>query len=215
MGERPILFTDEMVLAILAGRKTVTRRVGPTWAGVQPGTVLWVRECHAIARKNYWHDWEADQDPEADEPERPSCMECNEVYYRATPRVGLRRWVGPTAPAPDAFQGQPHAMTWLHESTPLKHGPASRVKRWRPSIHMPRWACRLRLVVESVTVERSVLGGGLGQMAVLMPGVTDDEARLEGFADRGAFLDLWRELYPDYNGPVYRVAFHVPEVTRG
>lgn len=159
MGERPILFTDEMVLAILAGRKTVTRRVGPTWAGVQPGTVLWVRECWG----RHVDGW---------------------VAYRATDD------------APD-------------DRSELEG------YRWRPSIHMPRWACRLRLVVESVTVERSVLGGGLGQMAVLMPGVTDDEARLEGFADRGAFLDLWRELYPDYNGPVYRVAFHVPEVTRG
>lgn len=43
-GERPILMMDAMAKAILEGRKTVTRRVGPTWAAVQPGTRLWVRE---------------------------------------------------------------------------------------------------------------------------------------------------------------------------
>ena len=46
MTERPILFMDSMVRAIMGGRKTVTRRVGPTWARVKPGDRLWVREAH-------------------------------------------------------------------------------------------------------------------------------------------------------------------------
>lgn len=231
--EKPILFTDEMVRAILGGQKTVTRRTGPTWAGVQPGTVLWVRECHAIARKNYWHDWEVDRDPDVDEPEQPTCMEAEEVYYRATPRVGLRRWVGPTAPAPDDSQGQPHHMTWLHESTPLSAGPAARVKRWRPYIHMPRWACRLTLEVVSVTREladecgntcvetiedrvRCVLNHCPKVLGCLrVPSVTDEEARREGFASRAAFIALWNKLHPGYLGVIYRVEFRVLEASCG
>ena len=43
--EHGVLFTDEMVLAILRREKTVTRRTGVRWKGVLPGDRLWVREC--------------------------------------------------------------------------------------------------------------------------------------------------------------------------
>lgn len=73
--------------------------------------------------------------------------------------------------------------------------------RWRPSIHMPRWASRLTLEVVSVDLEQ-------WPQAALSPGFVDDaEARREGFPDAAAFAAAWEKLHPAYVGPVYRVAF--------
>ena len=182
MTDRPILFQDEMVRAILDDRKTVTRRVGPTWASVTPATRLWVRECFALpARHNSFspaYIAEACRQAGYSHPWAP-------IWYRAD----------------GSYNG---AIPVLSANDPGEWGGRG---RWRPSIHLPRWACRLELEVVSVTEERCVLGGGLGQMAVLMPGVTDEEARRDGFASRSAFLALWMKLHPDYSGTVYRVEF--------
>ncbi len=43
----PMLFSKPMVLATLAGRKTVTRRLDLRWLKAKPGEVLWGRETHA------------------------------------------------------------------------------------------------------------------------------------------------------------------------
>lgn len=90
--------------------------------------------------------------------------------------------------------------------------PAAGVHRWRPSIHMPRWASRLPLRVVSVRSEWGLLQDGL--CTVRMPYVDDAEARREGVADRAAYLALWESI----NGPVYpewvwRIEFE--EVPRG
>ena len=128
MKERPILFSRDMVRAILYGRKTQTRRPisgldneliqhapelrndGGWWFGngygfyppCRPGDVLWVRETWATTEQAGAHPCDAG------------------AVYRATD------------PDWDEMEG------W----------------KWRPSIHMPRKFARLFLRVESVSVER-------------------------------------------------------------
>src|SRR3990167_10582487 len=48
MSELGIIMQPESVRAIIAGTKTVTRRLGKRWAKVAPGDMLWVRETHCI-----------------------------------------------------------------------------------------------------------------------------------------------------------------------
>ena len=175
---RGVLFMDAMVRAILEGRKTVTRRVGPTWARPRPGDRLWVREAWASAN-----------------PEHPKVRVC----YRAD---GM------------SFGRYQDEDGW-HCAFPETLGiGVPSVKRWRPSIHMPRWACRLELEVVSVTEQYGLAGivlqedpgpdlaGFIGTSAI-----DDEEGRREGFADAAAFRAVWRSMHADHMGPVYRVEF--------
>lgn len=158
---KQILFMDPMVLAILAGTKTVTRRVGRTWASVKPGDRLWVREA--------WRPMELPVEL------------IDGILYRAD-NLFL-----PIASTPAA------AEAWVVAND--RRG--GRTHRWRPSIHMPRWASRLELEVVSVEVQRPPLAH-----------VVDDvEAAREGFANAGAFLAAWVGLHPSHEGPIYRVEF--------
>lgn len=180
MTERPILFSDPMVRAILAGAKTQTRRImkpqptrvdggvpfgdGPKWARATPGSAvigcphgkrgdrLWVREAHYIIG------------------------EYREVFFRATQDSNN----SPT-------------LSWP--------GP------WRPSIHMPRWASRITLEVTGVRcerlrdiseadaqaegVERTVTGDGWSRYA----DSSWEAVGLPPFADaRSSFRSLWEHI---------------------
>ncbi|EPL2028792.1 hypothetical protein L4Z02_000352 [Pseudomonas aeruginosa] len=156
MKERPILFSGPMVRAILEGRKTVTRRVmkpQPDFLGSmvdpntpfktldaglharitcpygEPGDRLWVRET--------WTDvnmcgapalaYRADEDIR-DLMEEPGFLDDRGAFNYDDPRV---------KPYPFAC--------WYAELDQA---------RWRPSIHMPRWASRILLEITSVRVER-------------------------------------------------------------
>lgn len=146
MREHPILFSDEMVRAILEGRKTQTRRVvkpQPEWNGAR-----WV--------------W-----PIPKRAQRPSC---------ATKAVSASREWHAYLPPNCCPYGSPGDRLWVRECwCPRGDGQLAVEKiqrpfyratdgegdtkkpaswRWRPSIHMPRWACRLLLEVTDVRVER-------------------------------------------------------------
>lgn len=71
------------------------------------------------------------------------------------------------------------------------HGEIEEEKRWRPSIHMPRWACRLRLEVVSVRVERLLDISGEDAIA---EGI-EKPAHENGFPAKMKFFLLWESIY--------------------
>lgn len=139
MKERPILFSAPMVQAILAGKKTQTRRV------VKP-------QPHMVNFGD--HDslgWEA-----------PTCingylgvgvdrvMETPEFLKGPYGFAGDRLWVRETwHPSNHVPLGE--KADYLAD-TPDARGEG--FFKWRPSIFMPRWASRITLEITGVRVDR-------------------------------------------------------------
>jgi hypothetical protein len=132
MRERPILFSCPMVRAILDGTKTQTRRVAMH-------TVCGVR----VARLAY--------DPPPELSTCPYGQPGDRLWVRETwglvPSSAYRASVGVDQTVNPA---QPHDAAIYREGFDRASGGI----RWRPSIHMPRWASRLTLTITDVRVER-------------------------------------------------------------
>ena len=172
MKERPILFSREMVRAILAGRKTQTRRVAKAFDGKgdldkilarftrqkgcpygEPGDRLWVREAHSIFDAHGQH------------------------------RDDDKRW-GPWGGLPTVVSPDGAKIAYFREGFDR-----SGQNRWRPSIHMPRWASRITLEITDVRVEKL---RDISEGDVIREGCPDDV--LYG---RGWYRDLWNEINGD------------------
>ena len=120
MTDLPVIFSAPMVRALLAGRKTQTRRLASSpLVKVQPGDRLWVRE-------NCWlyGQWLEHGTTRSGKTRRHFKLMGNGVVYHKGEVPGIAYWGGGTGYS------------------------------WRPSIHMPRWASRLTLIVTNVRFER-------------------------------------------------------------
>jgi hypothetical protein len=159
--EKPILFSGEMVKAILAGRKTVTRRV----CDPQPALIdgLW----HVL------YPW-GEGGHGIYETEAELRKEYDRLLLRRGIQAGDRLWVREAwAPCDDLADGveraDPVCIWYAADKTALRwetgaDGKPEPVKldtfawrepkRLRPSIFMPRFAARLTLEVVSVRAER-------------------------------------------------------------
>lgn len=136
MKERPILFTPSMVRDILDGRKTSTRRIikyQPHESDVFDG----------ISRGSF-------------------------VSWKS-PRLGTNAWLVNKCP-----YGKPGDRLWVRErfnsdwcdkviyfadGGSAREAGYSAEPKWKPSIHMPRWASRLNLLIKELSVERLQDGG--------------------------------------------------------
>lgn len=149
MKERPILFSGPMVRAILDGRKTQTRRV--VKLRDKTGTYSAFGGDGWPESENQYGDWRRDPCPYGVPGDRLWLRETWQEFFEDEIPPGRHR--GP--------QGR--------MGIPLRPGLKSFVvyradgdlwdklvgeARWRPSIHMPRWASRLTLEIVSVRVER-------------------------------------------------------------
>ncbi|CRY10853.1 ASCH domain-containing protein [Yersinia enterocolitica] len=197
--ERPILFNAEMVNAILSGRKTQTRRIisektlhlfdVAASAGEchplelcdqrsqsyylefcplgKPGDQLWVREAYRMAKSLDAHS-----------PNVVAELSLNAGYKN------------PWAPIQLEADGT-RIGKWTGFDTPPVVTEAGKL---RPSLHMPRWASRINLLITGVRVER-------------LNTISTGDAMAEGYpAEREAtggpldawlwFRELWDGIYP-------------------
>ena len=142
--ERPILFSGEMVRAILDGRKTQTRRiVNKKILKINPGTGLQV--CN--------HTWPGKRVGN-------SCSECYQELLKKCPygQIGDVLWLREAWKTMSDFDDlKPSDLVpELHKSA-IDYV-ASGNNRWngktRPSIYMPRWASRISLKIRDIRVEQ-------------------------------------------------------------
>lgn len=157
MRERPIIFSAPMVRAILDDRKTQTRRV----VQLPHQNPLGAWEPTGIGGPNGGRTVAGNTIPEQGAIWHTRTGECIACPYGAP---GGRLWVrenGWERPALSARDLRDGADTWPpyeYDAEPLMSWEDGELKRlgWRrrPSIHMPRWASRITLEIESVRVER-------------------------------------------------------------
>lgn len=143
MKEHPILFSGEMVRAILEGRKTQTRRI----LKPQPANGYEHFECHRDGTC-----------------EVGVSINCCNIYQIHCPfgGVGDRLWVketfqklyDPDGKCANRFEATtpPTGHHVIYRATDKR--PEGGNWSWRPSIFMPRWASRITLEIVDIGVER-------------------------------------------------------------
>lgn len=132
--ERPILFSGAMVRAILEGRKTQTRRIIklPSWS------------------TQSWEDFEVYENNSVE----AICAStgCSADILCPYGKKGDRLWVRETwNQCPDGSFG--------YKATDLADSESERCfqelgLKWKPSIHMPRKASRINLIIKNIRVEK-------------------------------------------------------------
>ena len=185
MKERPIIFSGEMVRAILAGRKTQTRRV------MRPQPPAFVKIMKYLPLAELWRGGAAGcRNPTP-----------NQKGWRCPYGIPSDRlWVR------EAIRSDSEDIYYLADGTSVYvEGFTAEQQEWLmtyggdknnitiPSIHMPRWASRIMREVMGVRVER-------------VQDISEEDAKAEG-------VEAWHSPYPEierYNRPggSYRNGFH-------
>lgn len=178
MIERGMIFNGEMTRAILDGRKTQTRR--PVKFPVHDKNLGCELAGNELAGE----------------------LSAGNYLNSAFGKPGDRIWVRETWARYNIDQNS-HDIAY--RATTPEDWPEE--GRWRPSIHMPRWASRILLEITNVRVER-------------LNAISEEDARAEGIIDGGclncgepepcgcanpepdatdAFAYLWQSIYGQEN----------------
>ena len=201
--ETPIIFNDAMVRAILAGRKTQTRRPASI-------TKLKIESCPEYARDGgQFHSLFVS----FPKPTKGCISTTTATSWTAEQANG---WIA----AKFGPFGSPGDLLWVREAWAHVPRTAYRMStgvqqandpndadmaavyrsgwerspphRWRPSIHMPRWASRLTLRVKRVWVERAQ---EISPKDIWAEGISHDPEKYGSI--RHTFEDLWDSIYSD------------------
>lgn len=191
MRDRPILFSAPMVRAILDGRKTQTRRIVKN-CGRLP-EFRGPRGCNDDVTCWGWEDGETGDHIAIGAPDPESAH----GRYLPCPHgvPGDRLWVRePFAFISDCRHDDPGtaalAAGAFYRADEISD--CGDIKRWRPSIHMPRWASRITLEISSVRVQRL---NDISAADALAEGMTFPESIEWGNDPKDAFFGLWEHLH--------------------
>lgn len=190
MPDLPILFSGSMVRALIDGRKTMTRRILKPQPIATGTTVLGdTTICNA--------DWQS------------RTMRPCPIKYNVDDRLWVREaWQTEREfdqYSPSTIEDMCHAAGYKKPWCPIRYDADGALANWdggafhgrtRASMHMPRWASRLTLVVTGVKIERlqdisEADAKAEGAEPILVPPDGGSCPRIEGF----------RELWQSINGP--------------
>lgn len=145
--ERPILFSAPMVRAILSGDKTQTRRVIKR----PPNDPHHLRIIGPSGAVHYTRPEGDKLVEEARQTQGYRVLTCAEWLAEQCKhgRPGDRLWVRETW----GYNPDHPGMAW-HACYRADPGMEDDGIKWKPSIHMPRAACRIKLEITGVRVER-------------------------------------------------------------
>ena len=201
--ERPIIFSGPMVRAILEGRKTQTRRVvKPLKMNSDYGTPRWDGAwIDGPPNCQYLHvPFVNDAYPDNRTVQRHYCQHDpgDRLWVRETWGVCDVDGGGDAYAIAYKAGGSGDDVVWkdCRYSDCGKYGTYYTDFRWKPSIHMPRWACRLLLEVVSVRVERvqEISGADVLAEGVDNGGSNPAQGKRWENMQRMAFEELWDSL---------------------
>ena len=206
--ERPIFFRGPMVRAILDRKKTMTRR------GIKPQPVQNPRD-RQIDFHSKSGKWLGAYDPLMHDGNMWDCCPYGQpgdtLWVRETwASSPFRNIIKPRDLIPGSDRIE-YRATYPNESH----------YSWRPSIHMPRWASRINLLVKSVRVERlqdiseeDAMAEGINPLDFLhmvTPTEVKTMKRLTCF--ELAWDSIYGKKYPwESNAWVWVVGFEIAEV---
>lgn len=191
----PMIFNSEMVRALLAGNKVQTRRIvkhQPFVSDVFPSWVFPATKKEAKEGAGLFY------------PNAKSSVLARSPFGKAGDLIAVRE----TFAMID--MGGLDGANWCEVYKADQERPEP--SKWKPSIHMPRWASRLTLKINSVRVER-------------IQDISEEDAKKEGVSflrdapdcdetltEKQLFECLWDSVYPeswDKNQWVWVIDFEV------
>ena len=172
--EHPIIFTSDNVKLILDGKKWETRRLlspQPTWTSASwawsPRKKLTLNKVQAISHCPFGDPGDLLWVRETWKPEELEDTHVDGIRFMADNAFVP---IEPTEAAAEAW-------VWVNGAAGGKlQG------KWRPNIHMPKWACRLRLKLNGVKLER-------------VRDITEMGAQAEGMRNVEQYRAQWRQLH--------------------
>ncbi|HBR2315728.1 TPA: hypothetical protein L9P45_003526 [Klebsiella pneumoniae] len=215
MTERGMIFNAEMVRAILDGRKTQTRRIMTVQPQSSEFGLRYIAES-SLAKEVGMYFWS--QSDACGMKARSKPFAC--PYGKPGDRIWVREtW------SSDFANYYPNDRVWYAADNNRRldievvdgvrgiYSPESDVHvpfRWRPSIHMPRWASRILLEITDVRVERlNAISEEDAQREGVHAEVWDQTVVARNYAARDEFFQFWSEDMPHYveMNQLYRSSF--------
>jgi hypothetical protein len=167
MKTRPILFFAPMVRAILAGKKTQTRRIVKPQP-MERETTFW----SDISRPGHWFGVDETTKTRGTSFKCPYGQPGDRLWVKETWRPGMH----PESFCAVQYRADNHWMKpkGLDDNTGYKFADwcDRKPEKWTPSIFMPRWASRITLDITGVRVER-------------LQDITREDAYAEGIETQG------------------------------
>lgn len=203
--ERPILFSSLMVQAIVEGRKTMTRRV----IKPQPTEEGWLKAKQGIT-SDITHEVYSSTNYKVDKLYNSLCIQ---FQGKLGTVIAFHQ---PNIKCP---YGQVGDILWVRESWNTLHeftntpgykvmgkgdfvykADGNRVDKWKPSIHMPKEACRIYLRITDIKVERVL---SISEEDAINEGIEREGERFKNYQYDGArgfetayfsFRTLWEKI---------------------